>query len=169
MPCRIVFARPEDLGTYQNYNNLIFRFLTIVRSSLFFPMAAWIFLRFFSMVCGPCTKCSITIGSISSQTPQAVVSYNVSHSYIYPYRDIGMSGSHCMKRPPVSKACVLFSSSSVRSMVHRHTEIWKCQGSASVLSLIKEICCNLSKFSSVCKTALACAILERLSGFKPLS
>ena len=66
--------------------------------------------------------------------PQAVVSYNVSHSHLYPYhdrdigmsgshdrdigvsgshcmkrlpdRDIGMSGSHCMKRLPVDKALV---------------------------------------------------------------
>ena len=42
VPCRIVFAKPEDLGTWPNH--LSFRFLTRVRSSSYFPMAAWIFL-----------------------------------------------------------------------------------------------------------------------------
>ena len=48
VPCRIVFAKPEDLQTWPNY--LSFRFLTRVRSSSYFPMAAWIFLRPFSLV-----------------------------------------------------------------------------------------------------------------------
>ena len=42
VPRRIVFAKPEDLETWQNH--LSFRFLTRVRSSLFSPMVAWIFL-----------------------------------------------------------------------------------------------------------------------------
>ena len=45
VPCRIVFAKPEDLETWPNH--LSFRFLTRVRSS---PMAAWIFLRTSSLV-----------------------------------------------------------------------------------------------------------------------
>ena len=35
-----------------------------------------------------------------------------------------------------------------RSMIHRHTEIWKWQGSASASPLIQEICCYLSKRAS---------------------
>ena len=35
-----------------------------------------------------------------------------------------------------------------RSMIHRHTEIWKWQGSASASPLIQEICCYLSKWAS---------------------
>ena len=41
VPCRIVFAKPEDLETWPNH--LSFRFLTRVRSSSYSPMAAWIF------------------------------------------------------------------------------------------------------------------------------
>ena len=40
-PCRIVFT--EDLETWPNH--LSFRFLTNVRSPLYSPVAAWIFLR----------------------------------------------------------------------------------------------------------------------------
>ena len=39
VPCRIVFAKPEDLETWPNH--LSFRFLTRVRSSSYSPMAAW--------------------------------------------------------------------------------------------------------------------------------
>ena len=42
VPCRIVFAKPEDLETWPNH--LSFRFLTMVRSSSYSPMAAWILL-----------------------------------------------------------------------------------------------------------------------------
>ena len=48
VPCRIVFTKPEVLGTWPNH--LSFRFLTRVRSSLYSPMAAWIFLRTSSLV-----------------------------------------------------------------------------------------------------------------------
>ena len=48
VPCRIVFAKPEDLETWPNH--LSFRFLTRVRSSSYSPMAAWIFLRTSSLV-----------------------------------------------------------------------------------------------------------------------
>ena len=48
VPCRIVFAEPEDLETCPNH--LSFRFLTRVRSSSYSPMAGWIFLRFSSLV-----------------------------------------------------------------------------------------------------------------------
>ena len=48
VPCRIVFAKPEDLETWPNH--LSFRFLTRIRSSSYSPMAAWIFLRTSSLV-----------------------------------------------------------------------------------------------------------------------
>ena len=48
VPCRTVFAKSEDLETWPNH--LSFRFLTRFRSSLYSPMAAWIFLRAFSLV-----------------------------------------------------------------------------------------------------------------------
>ena len=48
VPCRIVLAKPEDLETWPNH--LSFHFLTRVRSSLYSPMAAWIFLRISSLV-----------------------------------------------------------------------------------------------------------------------
>ena len=65
VPCRIVFAKPEDLETWPNH--LSFRFLTRVRSSSYSPMAAWIFLRTSSWKHGPYMKCSTASGSISSQ------------------------------------------------------------------------------------------------------
>ena len=48
VPCRIVFAKPEDLETWPNH--LSFRFLTWVRSLSYSLMAAWIFLRTSSLV-----------------------------------------------------------------------------------------------------------------------
>ena len=48
VPCRIVFAKPEDLEIWPNH--LILRFLTRVRSSSYSQMAAWIFLRTSSLV-----------------------------------------------------------------------------------------------------------------------
>ena len=48
VPCRLVFAKPEDLETWPNH--LSFRFLTGVRSSSYSPMAAWIFLQTSSLV-----------------------------------------------------------------------------------------------------------------------
>ena len=39
VPCRVVFAKPEDLETWPNY--LSIRFLTRVRSSSYSPMAAF--------------------------------------------------------------------------------------------------------------------------------
>ena len=48
MPCRIVFAKPEDLETWRKYLSL--HFLTSVRSSSYSPMAAWIFLQTSSLV-----------------------------------------------------------------------------------------------------------------------
>ena len=48
VPCRVVFAKPEDLETWPNL--LSFRLLTRVRSSSYSPMAAWICLRTSSLV-----------------------------------------------------------------------------------------------------------------------
>ena len=53
------------------------------------------------------------------------------------------SGSNSSQRP------VFFSLTlQSRSMIHRHTEIWKWQGSVSASSLIQDICCYLSKCAS---------------------
>ena len=43
MPCGIVYAKPEDLETWPKH--LHFRFLTMIRSSSYSPMAARISLR----------------------------------------------------------------------------------------------------------------------------
>ena len=48
VPCRIVFAKPEDLETWPNH--LGFRFLTTVKRSLYSPMAALVFLRTSTLV-----------------------------------------------------------------------------------------------------------------------
>ena len=67
VPCRIVFAKPEDLETWPNH--LSFRFLTRVRSSSYSPVAVWIFLRTSSLVTWSLYEMSIASGSISSQKP----------------------------------------------------------------------------------------------------
>ena len=41
VPCRIVFAKPEDFETWPNH--LSFHFLTRIRSLSYSPVAAWIF------------------------------------------------------------------------------------------------------------------------------
>ena len=43
MPCRIAFAKPEDIQMWRNY--LSFHVFTKVRSPSYSPMAAWIFLQ----------------------------------------------------------------------------------------------------------------------------
>ena len=48
VPCRIIFAGPEDIETWPNH--LSFRFLTRVRNSTYSPMAVWIFLHNSSLV-----------------------------------------------------------------------------------------------------------------------
>ena len=111
VPCRIVFAKPEDLETWPNH--LSFRFLTRVRSSSYSPMAAWNFLRTSSLVTWSLYEMFSSLRSISSQKP-AFFSLTLQS----------------------------------RSMIHRHTEIWKWQGSASDSPLIQEICCYLSKWVS---------------------
>ena len=78
-PCRIVFAKPEDTETCPNH--LSFRFLTKVRSSSYFPMAAWIFLRTSSLMTWSLYETSI--GSTSSQSPTsfslALLSRSMTH------------------------------------------------------------------------------------------
>ena len=57
-----------------------------------------------------------------------------------------------------------------RSMIHRHTEIWKWQGSTSASPLIQEICfLSLQMGFSFVRAAVACSILERTSGLEPSS
>ena len=63
VPCRIVFAMPEDLEMWPYH--LSFLFFTMVRRSLFTPTAFWILLRTYSFVTwsfvGNVKKSSITI------------------------------------------------------------------------------------------------------------
>ena len=64
VPCRIVFAMPEELEMWPYH--LSFRFFTMVRRSLCTPIAFWILLRTSSSH-GLCRKCSEVSYSISSQ------------------------------------------------------------------------------------------------------
>ena len=64
VPCRIVFAMPEDLEMWPYHLN--FRFFTMVRRSSCTPVAFWILLRTSSFD-GLCRKCSEVSYSISSQ------------------------------------------------------------------------------------------------------
>ena len=43
VPCRVAFAKPEDIQMWRNY--LSFHVLTRVRNPSYSPMAAWIFLQ----------------------------------------------------------------------------------------------------------------------------
>ena len=109
---RIDFAKPEDLEIWLNH--LSFRLLAMIRGVN--HILQWLHRSFCEPPYwehGPCTKCSITFGSIRSQ------------------------------RPPFSSLALL-----PMSMIHIHTEIWKLQGSASVSSLIQEICCYLFNWAS---------------------
>ena len=67
VPCRIVFAKPEDLETWPNHLN--FHFLTRVRSLSYSPMAAWIFLQTSSLVTWSLYEMFNSLNSISSQNP----------------------------------------------------------------------------------------------------
>ena len=67
VPCRIVFAKPEDLEILANH--LSFRFLTRVRRSSYSPMAAWIFLRTSLLVTWSLYEMFNSLRSISSRRP----------------------------------------------------------------------------------------------------
>ena len=67
VPCRIVFAKQEDLETWPYH--LSFLSLTRVMRSSYSPVAAWIFLRTSSLITYPYMECSKASGSISSQKP----------------------------------------------------------------------------------------------------
>ena len=65
VPCRIVFAMPEDLEMWPYH--LSFHFFTMVRRSSCTPIAFWILLRPPRSSHGLCRKCSEVSYSISSQ------------------------------------------------------------------------------------------------------
>ena len=67
IPCRIFFANPEDPETWPNH--LSFHFL--IRSGVY-HILQWLLRSFCKPPYwqhGPCTKCYIAFGSISSQRP----------------------------------------------------------------------------------------------------
>ena len=67
----------------------------------------------------------------------------------------------CFSRSSSQKPAFFFLTLQSRSMIHRHTEIWKRQGSASASPLIQKICSYLSKWAySFVRASVACAILE---------
>ena len=65
VPCRIVFAMPEDLEMWPYH--LSFRFFTMVRRSSCTPIAFWILLRTASFVTWSLQEISEVSYSISSQ------------------------------------------------------------------------------------------------------
>ena len=65
VPCRIVFAMPEDLEMWPY--RLSFCFFTMIRRSSCTPTAYWILLRTSSYVTWSLRKCSEVSYSISSQ------------------------------------------------------------------------------------------------------
>ena len=100
VPCRIVFAKPEDLETWPNH--LIFRFLTRVRSLSYSPMAAWIFLRTSSLVTWSIYEmCSIASGSISSQKPAFFSLTLQSRSMIHSVHHHGVSRAEFSLTEPI--------------------------------------------------------------------
>ena len=61
-----------------------------------------------------------------------------------PYMKCSIASGSISSQKPAFFSLTLQS----RSIIHRHTEIWKWQGSASASPLIQEICCYLSKWAS---------------------
>ena len=88
-PRRIVFATPEDSKTWPNH--LSFRFLTRVRSSSYSPMAAGSFCEPSHCYHGPCTKCPIASGIISSQRPAFLSNSAVKVQDSQAYRNMEMT------------------------------------------------------------------------------
>ena len=110
VPCRVVFAKPEN----QKHGQTILASVSWSGSGVRHTLQ-WLLGSFCELPHSwhdPCKKCSIASGSISSQKPE-----------------------------------FFYLTLQLRSMIHRHTEIWKWQGSASDLPFIQEICCYLSKWA----------------------
>ena len=137
MPGRIVFAKPKDLETWPN--NLSFRFLTKVRSSSYSPMAAWIFCEPPHWSHGPCMKCSIISGSISSQRPVFFCFFSNSAVKVH--------GSQAYR---------------YRNMEMRRERI-------SFTFDPRDALLSLQMGFSFVRAAVVCAILERISGLEALS
>ena len=131
--CRIVFAKPEDFEICPDH--LSFRFLTKIRSSSYFPMAAWIFLRTSSLV----TWCL--------------------------YETFTSLRQHF-----ISKACILFSTSDAKTHDSQaYTNKDMPREHISFTSDPRDMLLSLHTGFSFIKAAVACAILERTSGFEPSS
>ena len=84
-PCRMIFAKSEDLELWPNPLN----FFTMIRSLLYSPMAAWIFLQTFSfMAYSPFAKYLVTCKSILSQMPSFISLNMLPMSTTYRYRNM---------------------------------------------------------------------------------
>ena len=108
LPCRIVFAKPEDLEMWPNH--LSFRFLTRVKSSSYPPMAAWILLRTSSLVTRCLYKMFNSLGGISSQRPAFFSLTLQSRSMIHRHIKYGNdNGAHRSASPLIQKTCCYLS------------------------------------------------------------
>ena len=86
VPCRIVFAKPEDLETWPN--RLSFRFLTRVRSSYILQWLLGSFCEPPHWKNGPYMKCLVASGSISFQKPAFFSLTPQSRSMIHRHTEI---------------------------------------------------------------------------------
>ena len=133
VPCRIAFAKTEDLETWPNH--VSFYFLTRVRNLSYSPIIAWIFLRNFSLYGISLYECSIAFSSILSQRPAFFPVTLLSRSTIHRYRE-----NMDMTRERIS---FTFDPRDI------------------LLSLQIGV-----SFVMACVACMACALLDRISGFE---
>ena len=99
----MVFAKPEDIETCPDHLN--FRFSTKIRSSLYFPIAAWIFLRKTSLV--TCSvRCWVTFGSISPQKPASFSLALPSRSMTHTHREVWIGQGSASVSPLIQETCL---------------------------------------------------------------
>ena len=130
MPCRIVFAKAEDHEAWPNHLN--YRFLAMVRSSPYSPMATRIILRTSSFV-----KWSL---------------YEIFKN---------------LRWHLTLKTCVLFSSSAVKVHDSQTCRYERTRKRISFTFESRDVLFSVQAGFSFVKAAVACAILERTSGFEP--
>ena len=170
VPCRIVFAKPEDLETWPNH--LSFRFLTRVRSSSYSPTAACIFLRTSLLL-----LCSDSRNDVPP-VPQRNVSIAAERGAVRPstLRTSSLvtwslyEMFNSLRWHLISKACVLFSNTAVKvhdSQAYRNMEMSRERISFTFDP--RDMLLSLQMGFSFVRAAVTCAILERTSGLEPSS